>query len=610
MKYLVLIFLLCGIARATCSGSGSVWSCTTGTTPAQVNTVLSSASDGATITFDSGSYTWGGTQIQFQSATGATLICASIGGCTVTSTAGRTFNLPTASSTKLYRFSGFVVNLGTGSNQLLWSCPGGGCTNVITQLRIDHNTLNNTNSNSGVTPDILTIGENTAKQYVYGVIDHNTVNCTVSCYFMEWINITATFDPSPPAPPLGTVNNLFFENNTITITTLTNNGTGCIDHWGGSAVVWRYNTSTNCRVISHGVLHGGGPSNFEIYQNTIQMNASAGSETGCFRCLHHQGSNTMIAFSNTLTASGAKDSDPIAFLHYRSASDNGDYCNGSSSGYPDGNRAPSGTWHGYPCFRQPGRDVTGAFKPIYVWNNKWSDTLAKIDLAYDDPWTGTDFSSTQIVVNREYYNAVSANAQSNSSSPFNGTTGMGFGTLANRPTTCTTATEAGAGVGYFATDQGSQGTLYSCSATNTWSTYYTPFTYPHPLVSPAGTAVDSLTPTSLTFANQGVGTSSSPQSISLQNIGTVTMNISSIFISGGSSSSFSQTNTCSSTLAPSSSCTINVTFTPSTTGSLSSNLTVSSDASNSPTIAGLSGTGIIAFSGLNGVTIGGSVTVH
>jgi len=44
-------------------------------------------------------------------------------------------------------------------------------------------------------------------------------------------------------------------------------------------------------------------------------------------------------------------------------------------------------------------------------------------------------------------------------------------------------------VGYWATDQGSwnqsgsggQGVLYKCTATNTWTLYYTPYTYPHPL---------------------------------------------------------------------------------------------------------------------------------
>jgi hypothetical protein len=69
--------------------------------------------------------------------------------------------------------------------------------------------------------------------------------------------------------------------------------------------------------------------------------------------------------------------------------------------------------------------------------------------------------------------------------------GVGCGTLASRPTTCTT------GVGYWATNQSCSspltgmvginpttpisGTLYKCTAPNTWTAYYTPYTYPHPL---------------------------------------------------------------------------------------------------------------------------------
>jgi hypothetical protein len=469
-----------------CSGSGTSWSCPAGSVAADVNTVISSASDGATVTFDQGNYTWSST-ITFSLSKGITLICATGATCTV-SVSGVTFGWPSGSSSKLYRISGFTFP--SASNYMVWTCPGGGCTGTISQFRFDHNAI----TDNGTEDTIIQLGENTAKQYIYGVIDHNIVTCVNSCYFLQWINVTSSYDVSPPAPPLGTGNNLFIEDNRITINSLTNLGTGCVDHWGSSAVVYRHNTSMNCRVLSHGVLHGGGPSNFEIYSNTIQETDSNGQ--GCYRCIHHQGSNTMLVFNNTLSTTGSKSGDPMAFLHYRSGSDNSPYCDGSDA--RDGNRSPSTTWHGYPCWRQPGRDVTGAYKPIYVWNNKWSDTGAKIDINYDDPWTGTDYSSVQIVANREYYNAVSASAQSSSTSPFNGATGMGFGTLANRPTSCTTSTETAygrgaAGVGYFATDDGAQGTLYTCSAPNTWTAYYVPYAYPHPLVS-GGTSGGGTTP--------------------------------------------------------------------------------------------------------------------
>jgi len=108
--------------------------------------------------------------------------------------------------------------------------------------------------------------------------------------------------------------------------------------------------------------------------------------------------------------------------------------------------------------------------------------------------TSADF----IQANREYYQQVSANPQSSPTSPFNGSSGTGYGTLANRPLTCT------AGTAYLATDQGSwntttrkrgaligtvpddglqtQGVLYICTATDTWTTSV-PLTFPHPIVS-------------------------------------------------------------------------------------------------------------------------------
>lgn len=80
----------------------------------------------------------------------------------------------------------------------------------------------------------------------------------------------------------------------------------------------------------------------------------------------------------------------------------------------------------------------------------------------------------------DYYDAVSNSAQTSRTSPFNGASGVGFGTLANRPSICTTnASEQGGGVGYWATDTS---TLYRCASANTWVLHYQPYVYPHPLV--------------------------------------------------------------------------------------------------------------------------------
>lgn len=81
--------------------------------------------------------------------------------------------------------------------------------------------------------------------------------------------------------------------------------------------------------------------------------------------------------------------------------------------------------------------------------------------------------TARVIANRDFYTeAANQAAQASNSSPFNGASGMGHGTYANIPTTCTT------GVGYWATDQSQ---LYLCTATNAWTASYTPYTYPHPL---------------------------------------------------------------------------------------------------------------------------------
>jgi hypothetical protein len=105
------------------------------------------------------------------------------------------------------------------------------------------------------------------------------------------------------------------------------------------------------------------------------------------------------------------------------------------------------------------------------------------------------------------------------------------------------------------------------------------------------TTVD-LTPISLGFGNQNIGTTSAPQTATLTNVGSSPLPIHTIGITGTDAGDFAQTNGCGSSLAAGASCTISVTFKPKTAGSLVANLTVNYTGTGSPQRVALSGTGI------------------
>jgi phospholipase C len=103
--------------------------------------------------------------------------------------------------------------------------------------------------------------------------------------------------------------------------------------------------------------------------------------------------------------------------------------------------------------------------------------------------------------------------------------------------------------------------------------------------------VASLSPSSLTFGSQGVGTTSSPQTATLTNKGNETLIVTGVSITGTNPGDFAQTNNCGSTVAPGASCTINVTFTPAATGTRSASVSVADNAPGSPQQVSLTGTG-------------------
>ncbi|WP_435626665.1 choice-of-anchor D domain-containing protein [Candidatus Ferrigenium straubiae] len=106
-----------------------------------------------------------------------------------------------------------------------------------------------------------------------------------------------------------------------------------------------------------------------------------------------------------------------------------------------------------------------------------------------------------------------------------------------------------------------------------------------------GVAVVGLTPASMTFANQTVGTSSLAQTATLANTGTAPMPITSISVVGANISNFSQTNNCGASLAVGASCAINVVFSPKAAGTMTAGLRVA-DAAGTQQVA-LNGTGIM-----------------
>jgi hypothetical protein len=110
-------------------------------------------------------------------------------------------------------------------------------------------------------------------------------------------------------------------------------------------------------------------------------------------------------------------------------------------------------------------------------------------------------------------------------------------------------------------------------------------------LSGTGTSTMTVTPSSLNFGFQAMGVPSTPQTVSLTNAGNVAVTITSIGISGTNSSNFAETNNCPASLAPKGSCTINVTFTPTVTGSFSASLSVTFNASGSPQMVSLTGDG-------------------
>jgi len=130
------------------------------------------------------------------------------------------------------------------------------------------------------------------------------------------------------------------------------------------------------------------------------------------------------------------------------------------------------------------------------------------------------------------------------------------------------------------------------------------------ITSLAGTGVTAavtLSPSSLSFGTQAVGTTSAANSITLTNSGADALSINSVSATGG----FSESDNCSGTIVqPSGQCNINLSFTPNLAGTYAGDITLADSAPNSPQLIPITGIAVVplTFSPLNlnfgNVTVG------
>jgi len=151
----------------------------------------------------------------------------------------------------------------------------------------------------------------------------------------------------------------------------------------------------------------------------------------------------------------------------------------------------------------------------------------------------------------------------------------------------------------------------SSALTQYYGPYYVFGATPAPVPSPRPSAL-SFSPTTLTFADQDIGTTSNSQAVTITNFGGSPLNFSGI----SASADFPETNNCSGTLLAGASCIANVSFAPTVNGPETGLLTLSDDSGNlgASQAVTLAGTGLLprhlslspATLNFSGYTIGDS----
>jgi hypothetical protein len=514
-RIMVLGAVLCGLGFASTHTASS---CSQADVDAVINGPTHTAVDGDVIQIPAGSCTWtsgitipanigitikgSGTPNSSPSTFGAAASCTDT---TIThniTSGGHIFRFRPTVSSSLSRISCLKVRTDNSTSIGASFTVAGVCNGTTcSQVRIDNITFDP--SVQGQNPDS---GSMVLTDNVFGVLDHNTVGGVdfsrgvefVNFNNSKWEGVGELGDNSRSSPTtMGTEKTLYVENNSFgTAVVVTESEVEVpFGNWGGGRVAVRFNqmNGTWVGLSVHGLDSNGrarSPLQGEFYGNTLHCTVPMASGDYC-QAVGARGGTYMV-FGNTLTAEvTSKYNSYVDLQTYRTWSVNDPFGLCDGTGDWDNNTVSPPI-----CLDQPARSggsllsgnpptptnadvgfVHQSIEPVYEWNNSGrAPNIANVTSGY-----------SAVAINRDFYTDDSAGSPAALTTP--GTTlatGVKFGTLANRPTSCTT------GVGYYATDQGSwntsggafgQGQFYKCTSTNTWTLTYTPYTYPHPLTS-------------------------------------------------------------------------------------------------------------------------------
>lgn len=466
----VLVLFFTSNALAACTGSSPTWTSTPD--QASVTSCISGASAGDTINVSAGSATWA-SNIVISGKTGLKIIGAGSANTLIT---GAGFALSNHADNT--RISGFSFTQ-TGAYMYFDGSQG---------WRFDHNTVTRTTWDFCLWA-LGSINGSRSNTPSEGLIDHNNLT---NCRTVSYGEYTDTGGSDRWLEPLneGTQHALYAEDNTYTITDSSCLSGGAVlcnfmDANLGGRYVARFNTVNNAYFESHSLpgANSRGTRLTEIYNNTFHL-----TSTGGFSRPFFLRAGTGMIFHNTADANYGENH--VDFNNQRSCENlpTVGFCDGTN--FPDQN-TPGQV--GYSCRDQIGASTDTSYwsylnspspqgkMPMYLWKNTSPGGEQTVVVATGNCDAGHETSQiSQLAQNRDWY-------QYNAS--FNGTAGIGEGTLAARPATCTV------GVGYWATDQGSwnqsnngagQGVFYQCTSPNIWALVYTPYTYPHPLQGGGG----------------------------------------------------------------------------------------------------------------------------